>query len=440
MQTIINGAGRLEPTFDQHGKKTGYRFRFSLGKNPITGKYDLSPWRSVRGSKAKALAAMAKYRSEIEQGISLNDTELCFGAFAARYCEQREALGSVSPSMLRHDRQHVATLNQYLEFVRLRDITAAGVQAVMAELGKAGRTPGAIRRMLAILKRIMREACDLDIILRNPCDKIRPPKVTRQEISFLDGDGVLRLIAALEKYSSEVIYPDEAEQERLKEQRQNKHSKKPIKRMRANSLFACELQTISRHSHTMAVFIALATGARRGEVLGLVWGALDDKAQTLSIKQSYAGRDGIRPTKTVKGKRTVSIGSGILDSLRQWQRRQAEYLLLFGIRQNDTTPIITNEIGGFTDPAHFSRWWRDFRETYGFMDLRFHDLRHTQASLLVSQGMDIVTIQNRLGHEKASTTLDLYAHLLPQKDREAAEIVGALMGQNKPNLGKVVSW
>jgi site-specific recombinase XerD len=71
--------------------------------------------------------------------------------------------------------------------------------------------------------------------------------------------------------------------------------------------------------------------------------------------------------------------------------------------------------------------------------LHFHDLRHSQATLLISQGVDIKTVQARLGHEKASTTLDLYAGVMPGNDREAASIIGTILAAPKPLLGDVVN-
>ena len=97
-------------------------------------------------------------------------------------------------------------------------------------------------------------------------------------------------------------------------------------------------------------------------------------------------------------------------------------------------------MGEFIDTNHFSRWWRDFRKAHEFETLRFHDLRHTQATLLIAKGVDIKTVQGRLGHESASTTLDMYAHILPSKDSEAAAVIEELMRCERPGAAKVINF
>ena len=147
---------------------------------------------------------------------------------------------------------------------------------------------------------------------------------------------------------------------------------------------------------------------------------------TIRIAQQMT-KDGLRQPKTERGSRVLSLDTNTAERLADWKKHQKAYLEKLGIKQDKTTPLITNEIGGFCEPDGFSQWWRKFCEESGFKGLRFHDLRHTQATLLISQGVDIKTVQNRLGHTLASTTLDLYAGVIPAKDKEAADIVGGLL-------------
>jgi integrase len=120
-------------------------------------------------------------------------------------------------------------------------------------------------------------------------------------------------------------------------------------------------------------------------------------------------------------------------------RQDAEAKQEQSFKQGADTPVITNEVGGWYDPCNFSRWWYWLTDRYGFPGLRFHDLRHTQATLLISQGVDIKTVQNRLGHTLASTTLDLYAGVIPGNDRQAASIMGALLSDAGGLDSKVVN-
>jgi len=191
-------------------------------------------------------------------------------------------------------------------------------------------------------------------------------------------------------------------------------------------------------SHIMATRLLLATGVRRGEGLGLTWKYLDLEDASLRISQQIT-MDGLRPPKTKQGMRTISLDSDTVKRLGDLKANQAEYLLGLGIKQDANTPVFINEIGGFIDPNNFSRWWRGFCKEYGFEGLRIHDLRHTQATQLIAQNVDIKTVQSRLGHATAAITLDLYAGVMPSKDREAAEVIGNIISAATEKYGKIVN-
>ncbi len=108
-------------------------------------------------------------------------------------------------------------------------------------------------------------------------------------------------------------------------------------------------------------------------------------------------------------------------------RQQARYLNKIGLIQNANTPVFCNSVGTWLDPTRLSNWWKHFRHENNFPGLKLHELRHTQATLLLANGVDVKTVQNRLGHANASITLDWYAHPIPEKDEQAATILGSLM-------------
>jgi integrase len=189
----------------------------------------------------------------------------------------------------------------------------------------------------------------------------------------------------------------------------------------------------------MAVLLALASGCRRGEVLGLSWGNVDLSASTVKITQQITHDGGLSVPKTKQSKRTITLDTGTVKRLKAWKVKQAEFLLSLGIGQGKATPVISNEIGGWQEPNGFSRWWRQFCASNGFEGLKFHALRHTHATLLISRNVDIKTVQGRLGHTKAGTTLDIYASIMPAKDKEAARVVGSILAAPAPIQGEVVN-
>ena len=187
----INGAGTIE----RRGK--AWRIRFNLGVDPMTQKYRYSPWRTVHGTKADALAAQAVYRQEIEGGLKLDADKVTFAEFAEWYLYQRRSQGTYAPATLTHDSNQIKTLNKLIGESALNEIDAITVSNINATLGSQGRPAGAVCRAFAVLKKILKAAVDNDMILRNPCDKVRPPKTSKPDIHFLNEKEAARLIGAL---------------------------------------------------------------------------------------------------------------------------------------------------------------------------------------------------------------------------------------------------
>jgi integrase len=415
----VQGAGSLE----KRGKNV-WRIRFNLGCDPITKKYLYSPWRTVHGTKMQAQAAMSDYRNELESGIKLDADKVTFGEYAAIFCERRKASDELAPATLRHDKDQVRILNGYLERVPLRDIEKHTVKNLIAALAADGRKSHAVRRCALVLYQILGEAVEDDLLLRNPCTKKMLPKVKRPETRYLEPEDVRRLLAALNAL--------EVEAQRLE---QTHRATKPRKAHRFEQGKASA--TLLR-AEVMAVRLALATGCRRGEVLGLEWQHLNADDSTLRIVQQNT-QYGITPPKTKQGRRTITLDPSTMAALKVWKSRQAEFLLSLGIAQDKETPIVTDILGGHYCPYNFTRWWSSFRDKYGFEGLKFHELRHTHATLLIGDKADIKTVQGRLGHAQASTTLDFYASVMPAKDKEAASIVGKILAAPAPVCGEVVN-
>lgn len=97
-----------------------------------------------------------------------------------------------------------------------------------------------------------------------------------------------------------------------------------------------------------------------------------------------------------------------------------------------------SDTGGWYRIDNFEHWWGVWRKEHGFEGLKFHELRHTQATQLLANGVDVKTVQTRLGHANASITLGWYAHAIPEKDHEAADLLGNLLASNAPTSENAV--
>ncbi len=142
--------------------------------------------------------------------------------------------------------------------------------------------------------------------------------------------------------------------------------------------------------------------------------------------------------KTKSGLRTISLDLATARRLARWKGEQSRYLEMLGIEQTDETPVCCSNVGGWCDLHNFESWWRRFRNENGFEGLKFHELRHTQATQLLANGVDVKTVQTRMGHSNASLTLNWYAHAIPENDRKAADILGELFSDGKKHDLKLI--
>lgn len=112
--------------------------------------------------------------------------------------------------------------------------------------------------------------------------------------------------------------------------------------------------------------LLIATGMRRGEMLGLMWGFVDLDGERIFIARQYDTDKNLREPKTEKSKRWVSIKGRMADILRAWKAQQADELAAIGLHQTEETPVFANELGQFIDPNNYARWWRNFSVDNGF--------------------------------------------------------------------------
>jgi integrase len=237
-----------------------------------------------------------------------------------------------------------------------------------------------------VLHRALGQAKTWGIIRDNPTDLARPPKVPDRE--------------------TEMLQPDQAA--------------KLLEHLRGKPLY-------------LIAALALATGMRRNEMLGLRWQDCDLEVGRLTVEQSLEQTPvhGIRVKgpKTKHGRRTISLPAHIVTELRAHWRAQQEQRLAIGLGKAPTdSPVLANQDGKFTTPSAINYAWRRQMQEIGMPAVLLHSLRHTHASTLIASGVDILTISRRLGHSSPTITLGVYGHLIHGADDRAAQIMEAVFG------------
>lgn len=185
------------------------------------------------------------------------------------------------------------------------------------------------------------------------------------------------------------------------------------------SQLATYLHNVSHHRLFPALHLVAHTGLRRGEVAGLNWGDLDTGAATVSItrtRQVTGGRTIEAPVKTRTSRRRLDLDTGTLDVLEHWRQRLADE----GAQIDTTTPMFLNQNHVAVSPESISQLFARTAAATHLPRIRFHDLRHTHASLLVAAGVPIKVVSERLGHAHPGFTMHTYQHLLPGMGAAAA--------------------
>jgi integrase len=246
--------------------------------------------------------------------------------------------------------------------------------------GSGGLSPRTVHHMHTILKGALAQAVEWNLLARNPCDAVRPPKVEKKRMMTFDLPQTAQAIDAVRPFR----------------------------------LF-------------IPALLALLCGMRRGEIAGLRWRSVDLTGGKLSVVESAEQTGNVvryKEPKTGKG-RSIALSSTMIDELRAWRLRQAQEFLKLGMRPADDTFVCTQADGSPHQPNNLTHRWSLIIRGTSLPHIRFHDLRHTHATLLLQQGVHPKVASERLGHSKVGITLDLYSHVLPGMQEDAVAKVDA---------------
>lgn len=190
------------------------------------------------------------------------------------------------------------------------------------------------------------------------------------------------------------------------------------------------------HRHGLLFELALRTGLRQGELLGLRWDDIDLDTGHLYVRRTLARTRGgptFQPVKTHRSARRIVVPRDCVTALKRYRTRQDIDRREAGDNWTETGLVFTTSKGGPMDPAAVHRHHQAICELADVRYIRFHDLRHTCATLLLEQGVDLVTIKDLLGHAQIHTTADIYSHVRLRLQRHAVESMDQALQQDEPD-------
>lgn len=390
-----------------------WQVRLDLGDDPITGKRRRIA-RNVRGTKADARRVRNQMLKEYESGIKVDKSKVTLSEFIEIWADARRMSGKSAEDTVVRDCGKLKHVEKYIGHVPIREIDAATIERVYALVQEeAGLGGTSMHNIHVQLKSVFRKAVDYDLILRNPCDRVDAPKKDDPERRSLDMAESMRFAKAIDRAEREEVSLLLA-----KEQRMEKLDKTTSRKL---------VRGLSKLSCIQACRIAQTTGMRKGEILALEWGNVNLERGTISVVQSRTQSGEIKPPKTKAGKRVIHIDDVTCKSLKRLRALQKSCLASLGIEPGEKSPVCCSDKGDYMDSANFERFWRKLKSEWGFEGLKFHELRHTQATQLLANGVDVKTVQTRLGHASPSITLGTYAHAVPENDEAAADLFGSII-------------
>jgi integrase len=237
-------------------------------------------------------------------------------------------------------------------------------------------SPTTIHHHHKTISTILEQATKEGLIPFNPAERATAPKQQKHEPEFFEVEEVQTILEALEE--------------------------EPLR-------------------YKVMTYLLIFTGARKGEVMGLKWDAVNWKTNQLDLVENRTYCEGFGTTSgTLKTgeSRTVTVSQEVMSLLKQWRVEQTTLFSDLGVTPSGY--VLTNDDGQPMHPDRPTSWLNSFSKRHGLPHIHPHQFRHTMASLLIADGLDILTVSKRLGHAKVSTTLDIYAHALKKSDEVAS--------------------
>ena len=358
----------------------------------------------------KALKKFAlDFEETVKAGELLKGDKVTFAKYSelwlAEYAEKQMEKTSAEKN-LEYLKRYILP---YMGHMKLGDIKPLDIKAVYGKLQERGLSASTVKRVNNTISSMLSCAVDWQLIKENPCRRVKTPKEERkQEVKHFTPDEALNFLNYIEEpYTA-------------------KHGGRGEKMKDVIDIRREPLQLITLFN------LALYTGARKGELLALKWEDIDFENHIITINKSLAKttRDGyfLKTTKNKTSDREVSIPDECERLLKRLKLEQKERSFSLGSEWQGQGNIFTRENGYYMDIAtprkSLQRIIRRYNETHEdkLPVIPFHGLRHTSATLLITQSdIDIKTVSARLGHADVSTTLNIYTHALKERDEKACE-------------------
>ena len=360
-------------------KKTGkWDFIFNAGKDPLTGKRKQIRRRGFN-SKREATTEMTKLKAQISENEFLDINKITYSNYIGQWIQERKSVLQESTFEI-HSILLKNVILPRLGTLKLQELSPIHIQKFVTDLvNEKHYSVHTIHLLFRIVNSSLRKAKILKLIKECPSEGITLPKVQKKEMNVWSIDEVNFFIT---------------------------NSKK------VNRLTRCYI----------GFLFALLTGMRQGEILGLRWRDIDFENQTIYIRQTLTQKAQVKVgAKNQSSIRSLHIPKKMIFELKAHKAHVLKEKLASGQNYEDNDLVLCTQKGRPTIPRNFRKEFYKLTKTLGLPKIRFHDLRHTHATILIQQNVNVKLISERLGHAEIGTTLDTYSHVLPNMQKSVSD-------------------
>ncbi len=375
--------------------KNSYRLTVSEGFD-LSGK-PMIHRKTVHGTKKDAEVELAKFVTEVQNGLVIDGKSLKFSEFTEIWKRDYGSKELAPSTYKRYCRMLETRLLPYFghfyinkikptDIMKFYDLLEKDTQLVRKQGNNGAKTkkPLSGKTILEhhrLLRAMLHKAVYWQLIVANPAERVQSPKARKPKRKSYDDEQTKILLENLEQLS------------------------------------------IEDTKYKVAIILTVFTGVRLGELMGLEWQDVDFKNGIISINRSsqYLADMGVftKVPKTESSIREIAIPEFIISLLEEYKLWYEEQKSIYGELWMNSDRLFVQADGKPMHPSTISKWFVKYVGQIGLPVINFHGLRHTNASLLVAQNIDIAVISARLGHAQISTTLDFYVHPLLSHNRKA---------------------
>jgi integrase len=369
--------GNGEGGISRHKKSGLYMARYTV-QTPEGSKR-----KTIYGKKRQDVAdQLAKALADRADGVVVDDKNLTMGEYLDRWLSD-SVRGTVRESTYSRDKYLVTNhIKPSIGRVKLKNVSALHLQGLYRERLDSGLSASTVQKIHHVLHKGLRQAVRWNLVPRNPADDVKAPTPMPKEMHPLSAHEARCLLEAAQDERLEALY-----------------------------------------------VLAVHTGMRRGELLGLKWSDVDLENSRIGIRRTLTRTDGgkrytLGDPKTKRSHRTVRITPQAVEALKRHLTNQMEEMERLGDIYIDQGLVFTTKVGTLINPSNLrQRSFTPLLERAGLPRITFNDLRHTCASLLFQKNVHPKFVQELLGHASVAITIDTYSHMLPGMGSEAADAI-----------------